>query len=257
MDDATLLDRRRLSQMVGYRGIGSASPGAACHDVRLGLLASVVPVCGDASLPNSVLYLDPATVIEAYDELVAIYAAAGVTAWTVWVLPHDDELAAELERRGHQLDGTPAIMVATIDELDLDTPGDPALDLDPHPSWAAIGALSEAAFGIPSGRLAPGLADMDHPAIHPYVALLDDAPAACLATIDGPEGDCSLQFVSTAPHARGRGLATALVRRGLWDARARGCTSASLEASAMGALIYASLGYRTLGSLRMFERRAA
>lgn len=254
MDDATLLERRRRSQVVGYRGIGSASPGAVCHDVRPGLVASVVPVCPDASLPNSVLYTDAAAVLDAYEDLVALYAAAGVRAWTVWVVPGDDDLAAELERRGHQLDGTPAIMVARIDELDLDS-GAQDLDLDPEPLWADIGELNELAWGVPPGLLARGLADMDHPAIRPFVARLDGAPAACLATVDGPDGDCSLQFVATAPHARGHGLATGLVRHGLRAARERGFTSVSLEGSAMGTPVYARLGYRTLGALRMFERR--
>ena len=253
MDDATFLHRRRLSQIVGYRGIGSASPGARCRDVRPGLLASVVPVTPSASLPNSVLYLDPESVLDAYDELVAIYAAAGVRAWTVWVVPQDDELAAELEARGHALDGTPTMMAAGIDELDLDR-GD-ELDLDPEPTWDAIGALCDLAFGLPPGSLAPGLAGMTHPALRPWVARLDGDPAACLATIDGPDGDCSLQFVATAPAARGRGLATALVRCALRDARERGATTVSLEASAMGAPVYARLGYRAFGPVRMFERR--
>ena len=255
MDDATLLHRRRLSQIVGYRGIGTASPGAAVHDVRPGVLAAVVPVTPGASLPNSVLYTDAAAVLEAYDELVALYADAGVRAWTVWVVPEDDDLAAELQARGHVLDGSPTMMAAPMEDLDLGAEDE--LDLHPEPRWADIGALSEAAFGIPAGRLAPGLADMDHPAMHPYVALLDGEPAACLATIDGPGGDCSLQFVATAPAARGRGLATALVRRGLRDARERGFTTASLEASAMGEPVYARLGYRAFGPVRMFERRSA
>ena len=255
MHDAVLLERRRQSQIVGYRGIGSASPGAVCHDVRPGLIASVVPVCPGASLPNSVIYTDPATVLDAYEQIAATYAAAGVLAWTVWVLPEDDDLADALVARGHQLDGAPTMMAATTDELDLEPAADVVLDLHPAPCWTDIGALCELAFGIPAGRLAPALAAMNHPALHPYVARLGGEPSACLATIDGPEGDCSLQFVATAPAARGRGLASELVRHSLRDARGRGCTSVSLEASAMGAPVYARLGYRGLGTLRMFERR--
>ena len=255
MDDATLLQRRLLSQMVGYRGIGTASPGAVVHELRPGLLAAVVPVTPGASLPNSVLYLDPAAVVDAHDELVALYAGSGVRAWTVWVVPQDDELVAELEARGHRLDGAPTMMAARIDELDLDRADD--VELDPAPDWATVGALNDAARGLPPGSLGPALADMQHPALRPYVALLDGQPAACLATVDGPGGDCSLQFVATAPHARGRGLATALVRQGLCDARERGATTASLEASEMGAPMYARMGYRPLGAVRMFERRSA
>ena len=253
MDDATLLHRRRLSQMVAYRAIGSASPGAVCNEVRPGLVASVVPVTPVASLPNSVLYLDPQAVLDGYDELSALYAQAGVAAWTVWVLPGDDELAAELQSRGHAVDGTPVVMAAGIEELDLDIGDD--IDVDAVPSWQDIGALNDAAYGLAPGTLAPALGGMIHPAVRPSVARLDGEPAACIATIDGPEGDCWLGFVATAPAARGRGLSTGLIRRALRDARERGFTSVSLEASAMGAPIYARLGYRSFAPLRMLERR--
>jgi hypothetical protein len=46
------------------------------------------------------------------------------------------------------------------------------------------------------------------------------------------------------------------MRTALRAARAEGCTSTSLEASAQGRAVYARLGYRVLGELELWERPA-
>jgi len=63
-------------------------------------------------------------------------------------------------------------------------------------------------------------------------------------------------FVATLPEARGRGLAARLLTHALHDARERGCTTTSLQATKMGQPLYERLGYRNLGPLHMWERRA-
>ena len=257
MDDATLIGRRRTSQMAFYRALGSAGAGSHWREVRPGVQATVVPAAPDRSLPNSVLYTDAHGLLDAHDEIAELYAAAGVRAWTVWVVPGDDELAVSLEARGHTLDGSPALMVAAMEEVDLGRDDEPQpLDLDPEPDWRVIGDLNDRAYGLPDATFAPCVARMHDPAVHGFVARLDGVPVACLATVDGPDGDCALELVATLPQARGRGLASALVRHALRAARARGCDSASLEGSKMGEPVYARLGYRTLGRLRMYERRS-
>ena len=57
--------------------------------------------------------------------------------------------------------------------------------------------------------------------------------------------------------ARGRGLATRLLRRALADARARGQASTTLVATAKGAPVYERIGYRSVGRIEMWERREA
>src|SRR5207244_214943 len=116
-----------------YRLIAVGHPDSFLATPHPAVQATVVPVSPERSLPNAVLYSDPQAVLEAYDELAAIYTLAGVRAWTVWVRPADDDLAAELERRGHKIDGTPAIMGCTLDELDLEPRVE--LDLESDPRW--------------------------------------------------------------------------------------------------------------------------
>ncbi len=251
MDDRDLAERERRSQLAGYRAIAAGARGSRAVDVAPGLFASVVPATPQASIPNSVLYADPELVVRHHARLAALYAAAGVLAWTVWVRPGDAELEAALLERGHAFDGSPALMAAPYAELDLEPRG--ALDLDPAPEWAVMGEINDRAFGRPIGALGAALGAA--PGWQPLLARSEGAPACCVAWLVSADGDCTVNFVATAPEARGRGLAGELMREALRRAREAGATTASLEGSAMGEPVYQRLGYRTLGRLRLLEHR--
>ena len=78
----------------------------------------------------------------------------------------------------------------------------------------------------------------------------------CCATGHDHDGDFSVTLVATLPEARGRGLAGRLLTHALHEARERGCTTTSLQATKMGQPVYGRLGYRDLGPVQMWERRA-
>ena len=61
--------------------------------------------------------------------------------------------------------------------------------------------------------------------------------------------------MATVPAARGRGLATALMAHALADARERGRTTSTLQATDLGRPVYERLGYRSLGEIQMWEKR--
>jgi GNAT superfamily N-acetyltransferase len=69
---------------------------------------------------------------------------------------------------------------------------------------------------------------------------LDATPAAIAATI---------------PAARGRGLVSGLLHRALLDARERGCSTSTTQATKMGEPVYERLGYGKFGTIEMWERR--
>lgn len=71
------------------------------------------------------------------------------------------------------------------------------------------------------------------------------------------EGDCYFWFVATDPEARRRGLASELVRHALREAQQAGCTTTTLESTAMAEETYRRLGFRTFGRYRMWEWRAS
>jgi ribosomal protein S18 acetylase RimI-like enzyme len=96
--------------------------------------------------------------------------------------------------------------------------------------------------------------NMEDPASHLHVARRDGAPAAAL--IAREEGrDCYLWFVATVPEAQGAGLASELMRHALREAQLRGCTTSSLESTAVAERMYEGLGYQPLGRYEMWERR--
>ena len=62
------------------------------------------------------------------------------------------------------------------------------------------------------------------------------------------DGDSGL-FMGTLAGARRQGLGTALTARHVRDAAARGCSSASLQATPMAERVYAAIGFRDLGRI--------
>jgi len=257
VDAAVLIAREQRSQLECYRSsfsrFGTGARGVVLEE---GLFACVVPATPHRSILNSVLYTDPERVLAHHEHLLALYGDAGCTAWAVWVRPGDDALVEELLARGHHLDAEPTLMAAVLDELDLNPRV--ALELDPDPRWPDLGPINEAAYDLAAGTFAGALGRVPlDVGLRPLVARLDGLPVACVSWMATAEGDCAIQSVATLPEARGRGLASELLREALRRARAAGCSTTTLEGTAAGTPVYERLGYRTLGTLRMLEHRRA
>ena len=232
------------------RWIGSASPGSHVAE-EPGVVAAVVPIVPERSVFNSVICDDAAALADALPRLAGIYDAAGVKAWTVWV-PEGDHVAAELlARAGHVLDAEPAAMVCRLDELGAPDPGD--LDWTAEGELAELAAINDASYPYADGPFSRALQLLD-PAARVFVARRDGRPASALCTVE-VEASAGVYWVATVPDARGAGLAARLLGQALLAARARGCTSATLQATRMGAPVYAPLGFRGAGTLQMWERR--
>jgi GNAT superfamily N-acetyltransferase len=215
------------------------------------VIAAVTPAAPDRSLPNSIAYEDPADVLPALEELERIYRSEGIRAWTVWVRPGDDELAAALEEAGHVFDGQPALMGAPLDELDLSATLD-GVEAVPVTDWRVVGEINDRAYGV-SG-LAETFGAYRGDDTRGWLAVADGRPLATVTVLEH-EGDAFLVFVATEPDARGRGLWGGLMSHALRLAAGNGCTTTTLEGSQMGEPVYARMGYRTLGRLRLMERR--
>jgi GNAT superfamily N-acetyltransferase len=251
MDDQTLFDRQYASLRGFCEILGRAAPGSHVFEPE-GVLAAVVPAAPERSVVNSVAYEDAGRLERALPELAAAYEAAGVRAWTVWVPHTDTEAIGLLERAGHVLDADPAAMVMELSALEAPPPTD--LDLDPSPDLATVARLNDRAYAVGGNHFERAL--QTAPTLHVYVARIDEQPVCC-ATGHDQDGDFSVTFVATMPEARGRGLAGRILTQALHDARERGCTTTSLQATEMGEPVYRRLGYRALGAVQMWERRAA
>jgi GNAT superfamily N-acetyltransferase len=246
MDDSTLYERMLDSMEVSYV-IGLERPIR-----RPGVTAALCPTIPHRSVFNSVVYRDPAALEAALPELARAYEEAGVLAWTVWRPEEDARARAALEAGGHVLDSTPQAMAAPLDEVDA---GDGASGLD----WERADGVDEMcailadAFGLepePTSRVLAGFERVGHI----YLARRGGRSVACVAAFD-VGGDAGIYYVGTLAEARGAGLATGLMRQALLDARERGCTTTSLQATAMGRPVYRRLGFRELGVIEMWERR--
>jgi GNAT superfamily N-acetyltransferase len=235
---------------VFYRGVG-ASPGSRLIE-REGVMACVCPVAADRSFFNAVVYTDGAALRDAIDEIDAAYVDSGVLAWTVWVPEEDAATAAALEAAGNVLDAAPRAMAARLDEIDVARGAD-GVDWRLVDDLDAFGLIGGPAFGVAPDVAAAASAGLEG-VVRLYVARADGEDVATLGTID-VDGDCGVYMVATRPEARGRGLATALVRQALLEAGERGLQTTSLQATAMGRPIYERLGYRDLGAIQMWERR--
>jgi GNAT superfamily N-acetyltransferase len=240
------------SMRASWRGLAHATPGGSALE-RDGLVASIVPAVPERSVMNSVIYDDPATLRSSLDELARAYEEAGVLAWTVWVPEHDRESAALAEAARHVLDATPAAMIC--DPATVEPPPADALGLVADPTFAQVAEINDRAYGYREQPFARALGHLPGDAAHLYVADVEGTPAACVVAEDHDDGDCGIYWVATTREARGRGLATALMRLAVADAHERGCTTSTLQATKLGQPIYERIGYRSIGTFEMWERR--
>jgi GNAT superfamily N-acetyltransferase len=200
---------------------------------------------------NSVVYDRARDLERTLPELTEVYDGAGVRAWTVWAPHFDTEAVEALRRAGHVLDADPEAMAMELSALTAPRPT--GLDLQPDPDLATVARLNDASYTFGGNHFERALRTA--PGLHLYVALADGRPVCC-ATGHDHDGDFSVTFVATLPEARGRGLAGRLLTLALHDARDRGCTTTSLQATKMGEPVYRRLGYRGLGPVQMWEHRA-
>jgi GNAT superfamily N-acetyltransferase len=254
MDDRDWIELNVIALRDWLRAVGGGS-GSKRLIGRDGMVAVISPEVAARSVFNSVAYTDPAALSAHYEEIAAAYAEAGC-AWTVWVRPDDEAIAAMLERAGHSLDAQPRAMgaeLAGVGEPDLNE-----LDWSGEGSPEEMLAINDRAYGYAEGTWRAGLRALPDPCFI-YVARIAGEPVSTVLATDHPglggTLDCSVWCVGTLESARGMGLAGALMRRAMFDARNRGCATTTLQATKLGRPVYERAGYRDFGPLQMWELR--
>ncbi len=224
--------------------------------------------------------LDPQARADALERMESVYATAGIGRFAAWVHEADSAAQCDLDQRGYTLDTTTRAMGMSLEDIRRPEP-ESALDLRPL-QWSDYLRL----FDLPEGLLGNGnregllrfadygaLPDRGHRGSTPHpvgvglgrfeqsartqqpisqaslnvvVAFVDGDPVTSALTFDCA-GDCGIYNVGTLPHVRRRGLATALTAELLRAARARGCETATLQATPMAERVYAAVGFRDLG----------
>lgn len=247
MDDATLYERMLASMEVAYPlGLERVSAPA-------GVTAGLCRAIPHRSVFNSVIYRDTDALIAALPGLARDYEAGGVLAWTVWAPEADTRAKEALAQAGHALDATPQAMAAPLEEVDCDAGAD-GLDWERAQAVGEMADILRAAFGFGGEEPVAEVLEEIGEVGHFYLARLDGQAVGCVGVVD-VGGDAGVYWVGTREAARGHGVASGLMRQALRDARERGCTTTSLQATGMGRPVYRRLGYRELGVIEMWERR--
>lgn len=242
-----------MSQRGFFRALASGSDGSRLYEAEGGVQATIAPVRPWFSIFNSVLYTDAEKMSAALPWLAAEYEAAGSKAWSVWVPPGDEHAPQWLRSFGLVEDSTPTLMAARIEDTDLNARQ--TLELHPNPTWSVVARCNDRAHGVlEDWSMAAVFADMDDPATYLH-AVVEDEQVACALLAREQDRDCYFWFVATVPEARGRGLASELVRHALREARDRGCRTTTLESTSMAETTYARIGFRELGRYRVWEHR--
>jgi hypothetical protein len=236
--DAELYLRGSDTLLASWEAYACGAVGAAVKRFP-GVAAALFPDEPERAVYNNALLerdLGAAERSGALDAMEAVYAAAGVARFAAWVHESDEPMRDELERRAYTLDTTTRAMGMALDDIALPRP---QIGLGPA-DWAEYLKME----GLPPDFLRTA----DHAAFHLLVARADcEMVAAALAYDFGD--DCGIYNVGTVEKARRRGLATALTAAQLYDARARGCWTASLQSTQMAERVYAAAGFRDLGRI--------
>ena len=236
------------------RALGNAAAGGGVLEAGE-LVGSVVPVAPSRSLLNSAAAPHGATIDAGQiDTLARGYGEAGITGWGVWLHERDRAGGELLAAAGLEIDSTPTAMALDLAELD-EGEASAGVEVERSDQLAPLAEAAGAGYGFPPALLTDGLPRLlDH--TEGWLARIDGAPAAALLLVH-EGGDAGVFMVATAPQMRRRGAARAALQQALLDARARGCTTSTLQSSEMGQPLYEQLGYRALGDYRLWERRAA
>ena len=223
---------------------GEHAPRARLVEVG-GMVGSVMPVAPASSLMNCALAADPAQEPQELGTFAQAFKEGGAKKWGLWVDGDDERAAEAAKQQGMVLDSRPAPMVADLDELPFDHAPETA-----QPDHDTVGKVNDLAYGYTEPKLTPAIAAMP-----PSVLTYGDEH--CVAMAYDIEDDTALWFVATVPNAQRQGRAGKLLRRLLLDARDRGQTTASLQASQQGRPLYERVGFRTVGSLHLYEQPLA
>jgi GNAT superfamily N-acetyltransferase len=251
VDRGDWLDRIRESMVLTWALTAESTPGGGSFR-REGVFASITPSTPGRSVMNSVIYSDREAMLASLEELAQTYEDAGVAAWTVWVPDGDVEAERALEDAGHVFDAEPRAMgmeLSAVSEPELE-----GVDWERDCDLVTVGRVNDAAYGYEDRVFETVIGSLPAAQVHSYAARVDGEAAAVMMTMDAGD-DTEVVWVATTERARGRGLATALMRQSLWDARERGQRTATLQATKLGAPVYRRVGFQDFGALHMWERR--
>jgi ribosomal protein S18 acetylase RimI-like enzyme len=239
--DNDLYIRGAATLLASWEEYARGSAGAALRRLD-GVWAAVFPSEPERAVYNNALLdrdLCPTERATAADAMEAAYDSAGVDSYAAWVHESDRGMRVELSGRGYALNESTRAMGMSLDDISLALPEIDVAPLD----WAEYLEYLRI-VGMPAGLLSGA----DPSAFHALAVRLAGENVATAIAFDH-HGDCGVFNMSTLQAARRRGLGTALTVRHIHDAVERGCSTASLQSTAMAERVYIAVGFRDLGRI--------
>jgi ribosomal protein S18 acetylase RimI-like enzyme len=213
-----------------HRLCAEHSPGGAVAELD-GYVLCTVPDAADSPWLNVAVPVGDTT---STDRLAGWFEGRGAGTWGIWTEGGE-------RVQGLYPSADPVAMGARMEDVDVEgAAGEPV-------GLGLVGTVNDIAYAHLDARL-----ERITPRLEGRVRAFGLEGAAVALSCEH-DGDAGIYYVATLPDARGRGLARAVVKRALADARERGCTSTTLQASDMGARLYESLGYERTGPLKLWE----
>jgi GNAT superfamily N-acetyltransferase len=249
MDDG-LLSRRLWEGFAALQALLGGHAGQGSVLKREGLVASIVPNAPDSPTLNAAVAIDADDAAAHLDELNRRYSEAKVRRWGVWIDARASLVARALTEAGMVVTTASPGMGASIEDVARRDDDEAATDAD----LETVGRVNDLAYGNYDGRLERTLKPLPNGILHGYKVEHDGGPAAVALALHH-EQDCGISFVATIPKARRKGLASRVMRQALNEARHRGCTTTTLQATDVGERLYRNLGYRHLCVMQLWELR--
>jgi GNAT superfamily N-acetyltransferase len=239
--DEELYIRGSETLLASWAQYARGSAGAALHRLT-GVAAAVFPKEPERGVYNNALLdrdLGRTERAAAVDAMAATYRSAGIDRYAAWVRESDEGMRAELSGRGYAIAESTLAMGMSLDATSLTLP---EVEIGPL-EWPEYLEYLQV-VGVPAGLLSGA----DPSAFHTLAARLGGENVATAIAFDH-DADCGIYNMSTLETARRQGLGTALTARHVRDAAERGCSTASLQSTAMAERVYAAVGFRALGRI--------
>ncbi|AKF79159.1 acetyltransferase [Myxococcus fulvus 124B02] len=249
MTDAELNDRLR-DNVIAFKHL-QRERGMLRHLGVPGLDAFSLPTYPAESHFQQAYFQTTQALAEGLPVLEDFYRRQGIPAWRVAVLPGQDEGARLLGAHGYRPDNRLPAMGLALADIPDERPTFPLVETE---SQEEMVALNVRVWGKWDDILSVWNQPPRLP-VRTLVAREEGRALACGFSLD--VGDTAgVYMVVTLPEARGRGLASEVMKGLLSHARARGLAASVLQATEQGRGVYRKLGYRELGDWVNWARTA-
>ncbi|WP_223639856.1 GNAT family N-acetyltransferase [Corallococcus sp. EGB] len=240
MTDAELTQRLHTN-LIAFKTL-QAERGPLLHLRLPGVDAFALPAYQDAHF-QQVLFTDADALARALPAVTDFYRGHGLPRWRVTLAPGQGDATRVLGAAGYRPDFTVVAMGSWLKELPDAAPGVP---VEPVEDLNDLVEINVQTYGPEWRDILSVWQQPPRLTVNTVVAREHGRALSCGLTVDVAD-TAGVYLVATLPEARGLGLASAVMRGIIAEARKRGCTAMVLQSTPAGIRVYRHLGFRDIG----------